>query len=89
MKGYHYPIDESWSTDEIIDVVNFFNLVEQAYEAKVNRENLLLAYERLCEIIPSKSEQKRLFADFQKGSRYSCYAVVKTAQQSAMKNISM
>ncbi len=32
--NYAYPMDETWSTQEIIDVVNFFSLIEQAYEKK-------------------------------------------------------
>lgn len=32
--SYEYPIDETWSTEEIIDVVNFYSLVEKAYEKK-------------------------------------------------------
>ena len=78
--SYHYPLDEDWSRGEIIDVVNFFSLVEQAYESQAKRSDLLLAYERFKQIVPSKSEEKRLFADFQKNSNYSPYRVVKEAK---------
>ncbi|MFZ0474021.1 MAG: UPF0223 family protein, partial [Halobacillus sp.] len=43
--SYHYPIDEIyWTKEEIIDVVNFYSMVEQAYEKQVNRDDLLLSY---------------------------------------------
>lgn len=81
MKNYHYPIEETWSTEEIINVVSFFNLVEQAYETGVNRKDILMAYQQFKKIVPSKSEEKRYFSEFMKASGYSCYQVVKTARE--------
>ena len=31
---YQYPVDYTWTTDEIVDVIHFFEVVEKAYEAK-------------------------------------------------------
>ncbi|MFP7494218.1 UPF0223 family protein [Terribacillus saccharophilus] len=78
--SYSYPIDETWSKEEIIDVVNFFSLVERTYEDGILREDLLLAYERFKQIVPSKSEEKQLDAKFQKDSGYSSYRAVKAAK---------
>lgn len=80
--SYHYPLNEDWTREEIIDVVNFFNLVEAVYEGQVKRDDLLLAYDRFKQIVPAKSEEKRLFAEFQKGSTYSAYRAVKEAKAS-------
>jgi len=33
-KNYSYPLDLSWSTEELASVLSFFNQVEQAYEQK-------------------------------------------------------
>lgn len=77
---YHYPIDETWSKEEVIDVINFFQMVEHAYEKGVNRDDLLLSYTRFKQIVPSKSEEKKLCKDFEKGSGYSCYHTVKKAR---------
>jgi len=82
MENYQYPIDETWSTEEIIDVVNFFSLIEQAYEKQVNRQELLALYNRFKQIVPSKSEEKTLFAEFQEVSGYSSYRTVKKARES-------
>ncbi|WP_138415093.1 UPF0223 family protein [Aquibacillus sediminis] len=79
--NYSYPIDETWTKQEIIDVVNFFSMVEKAYETNVNRDDLLLAYTRFKQIVPSKSEEKQLCGKFEKGSGYSCYRTVKKARE--------
>lgn len=58
--NYTYPMDETWSTNEIIDVVNFFSLIEQAYEKKSDGLDLLLYIGAL----------KRLFRQKVKKSNY-------------------
>lgn len=55
---YHYPLDQTWSKEEVVDVINFFRMVEHAYEKGVRRDDLLLAYTRFKQIVPSKSEEK-------------------------------
>lgn len=87
--NYSYPFDESWSKQEIIDVVNFFSLIEKAYEHQVSREDLLTVYRRFKEIVPSKSEEKQLFAEFNKSSGYTPYQVIKKARDSQSKTIKM
>lgn len=87
--SYSYPIDETWSKQEIIDVVNFFNLIEQAYEKQVRRDDMITLYRRFKEIVPSKSEEKQLFAAFEKASGYAPYPVVKQARNSEVENIRM
>lgn len=81
MMNYQYPIDETWSTEEIIDVINFFSLVEKAYEKRVNSSDFIIAYKRFKQIVPSKSEEKRIFSEFEKASGYSSYHVVKKAKE--------
>lgn len=79
--SYTYPIDETyWSKEEIIDVVNFYSMVEQAYEKGVSRDDLLMAYTRFKQIVPSKSEEKTLCGQFEKESGYSCYRTIKQAK---------
>lgn len=87
--NYSYPIDETWTKQEIVDVVNFFSLIEKAYEKQVPRDDLLAVYRRFKEIVPSKSEEKQLFAAFNKSSGYTPYAVIKKARDSNNKMIKM
>lgn len=79
---YQYPIDPDWSTEEIIDVIHYFETIEQAYEKGVAREKLLSVYNRFKEIVPSKSEEKKLCAEFEEASGYSPYRTMKKGKES-------
>jgi uncharacterized protein YktA (UPF0223 family) len=78
---YQYPIDHTWTTNEIIDVIHFFEHVEHAYEKGVSREILMDSYRRFKEIVPSKSEEKKLFNQFEEESGYSSYRTVQKAKE--------
>jgi len=77
---YQYPIDYHWTTEEIVDVVHFFEKVEAAYEKGIDREVLMSAYRRFKEIVPSKAEEKKLDHEFEETSGYSIYRVMKKAK---------
>ncbi|BBW96848.1 MULTISPECIES: UPF0223 family protein [Geobacillus] len=79
--SYSYPFSYEWSTQEIIDVIKFFTAIETAYEQGIRREELMSRYRRFKEIVPSKSEENRLYAEFEQESGYSSYAVMKQAKE--------
>ncbi|PLR97436.1 UPF0223 family protein [Bacillus sp. T33-2] len=79
---YQYPIDYTWTTDEIIDVVKFFEHVELAYDKGVGRDGLLNAYRRFKEIVPGKSDEKKIFNEFEEASGLSSYQAVKALKDS-------
>lgn len=79
--NYSYPIDESWTTQEIIDVVNYYSMIEKAYEKGVKKQDLILTYNRYKEIVPSKSEEKKLDRQFEKQSGYVPFRVLKKAKE--------
>ncbi len=79
--NYSYPISYDWTTQEIIDVIKFFEAVEIVYEKGMEREQLMNVYRRFKEIVPSKSEEKKLCDEFEKTSGYSSYGVVKKAKE--------
>ncbi|TQS75698.1 UPF0223 family protein [Ornithinibacillus gellani] len=87
--NYSYPIDASWTKQEVIDMVRFFSLIETAYENRVERNSLLQAYRRLKEIVPGKSEEKQLFNAFEQESGYSSYHTIKKARNTEQQYISM
>lgn len=87
--GYHYPIDSEWTRQEIIDVVEFLNIVEKAYESKVGRDDVLMAYNKFKHVVPSKGEEKRLFSKFEKESGYSGYHLIKKARETEQSIIKM
>ncbi|MED3624379.1 UPF0223 family protein [Neobacillus thermocopriae] len=78
---YQYPIDYSWSTKEIIDVISFFEKIEKAYESGIERDELINAYRRFKEIVPSKAEENTVYREFEEVSGYSSYLVVKKAKE--------
>ncbi|MFC4320338.1 UPF0223 family protein [Litchfieldia salsa] len=85
--NYQYPIDYSWETNETVDVIRFFQCVELAYEKGIERDILIAAYQRFKEIVPSKSEEKKLCKDFEEGSGYSTYLLLKKAKETSSEKI--
>lgn len=91
--AYNYPLRSDWKTDEIVKVIAFYDVVERAYESSIGRTELMDAYRVFKEIVPSKSEEKTLFKEFEEASGYGSYQVVKKAidgvekiQMKGMKN---
>lgn len=78
---YQYPIDYHWTTEEIVDVIHFFEKIEAAYEKGIDREELMEAYRRFKEIVPSKSEEKQVCGEFEETSGYSSYRVIKKVKE--------
>lgn len=74
---YSYPFSIDWSTNEIVDVIAFFQTVEKAYEKGVQREEVLSRYRRFKEIVPSMAEEKTIFREFEEESGYVSYDIVK------------
>ncbi|MDI2589521.1 UPF0223 family protein [Psychrobacillus sp. NEAU-3TGS] len=84
---YTYPFSIDWSTEEIVDVVQFFEAIEKAYEKGVKREELLMKYRRFKEIVPSMAEEKTYFREFEKESGYASYPIVKMMKEKSDLNI--
>lgn len=74
---YSYPFSIEWSTEEIIDVVNFFEAIEMAYEKGINRQDLLTRYRKFKQVVPSISEEKTYFREFEEESGYVGFPVIK------------
>jgi uncharacterized protein YktA (UPF0223 family) len=75
--NYSYPFSSEWSTEEIVEVVNFFEAIERAFEKGIAREELMEKYRRFKEIVPSKAEEKTYFREFEKESSYASFDVIK------------
>ncbi|MDM5328097.1 UPF0223 family protein [Neobacillus sp. CF12] len=80
---YQYPIDYHWTTDEIVDVIKFYEAIEKAYEKGIDRDELMVIYRRFKEIVPSKAEEKTICGEFEDISGYSSYRTIKKAKDSA------
>ncbi|MEH7110770.1 UPF0223 family protein [Neobacillus niacini] len=80
---YQYPIDYHWTTDEIVDVIKFYEAIEKAYEKGLDRDELMTIYRRFKEIVPSKAEEKTLCGELEEISGYSSYKVIKKAKDAS------
>ncbi|GER68449.1 UPF0223 family protein [Weizmannia acidilactici] len=78
---YQYPISMDWSTQEVIDVIQFFEAVEKAYEKGVEREVLLERYRRFKKIVPGKADERNVCNQFEEASGYSPYRTVKKMKE--------
>ena len=78
---YNYPLDYTWSTEDIIDVMSLYNAVEKAYEKGISKEEFMNAYRKFKVIVDSKSAEKQLDKQFYEISHYSIYQVVKAAKE--------
>ena len=88
-KQYSYPLDLSWSTEELASVLSFFNDVEAAYETQVDAKKLLESYKVFKSVVPSKSEEKSLGREFESVSGYSFYRAVQLAKEKGEGKISL
>lgn len=75
---YSYPIDYSeFSSEEIIIIVEFFAMIEDANTSSINPDLLQRKYKEYRNIINSVSLEKKMDRDFEKASGYSVYKTLK------------
>jgi uncharacterized protein YktA (UPF0223 family) len=78
-ESYSYPLDLTWSADEMATVVAFFNQVETFYEnpRTLSADSFRLAYRAFKKVVPSKAQEKQLDRAFKEASGYSTYEALK------------
>ena len=75
---YSSPIDYiEFDSDEVTVLVEFFSLIEDANEGKVNKSILLKKYNEYRTILNSNSYEKKMERDFLKVSGYSIFNTIK------------
>ncbi|AOM83315.1 UPF0223 family protein [Salisediminibacterium beveridgei] len=75
------PVSIEWSTEEVIDVVNFFEAIDRAYGKGVERDLLITLYRHYKAVVPAKSEEKKHFKDYEEQTGQSAYHTVKKAKE--------
>ncbi len=80
-KNYSYPLDFSWSTEELSSVLSFLNQVEKAYEGGVEASILLDRYAEFKKVVKSKGEERRIDREFEAASGYSTYRALQVARE--------
>ena len=74
---YSYPIDyDLYSPEEVIKLVEFYALVEDANEGKPSKELLINKYNEFRKILNSISIEKQIDKEFEKLSGYSIYKTI-------------
>ena len=67
-ENFSYPLDERWNVQEITDVVDFFTKIEESYQKGVKNQTLKNAYDKFRQVVPNKSEEKRIYREFEQNS---------------------
>ncbi|MCU9612249.1 UPF0223 family protein [Caldibacillus lycopersici] len=78
---YSYPISFDWSTDEIINVVQFFEAIEKVYGNGITKKELMEKYRLFKQVVPSIGEEKSIFREFEQVSGYASYKAVKMMKE--------
>ncbi|MCR2820864.1 UPF0223 family protein [Lederbergia panacisoli] len=84
---YQYPFSLDWTTDEIVDVVHFYQAIEKAYETGIQKSELMNRYRIFKEIVTSKAEEKKFDKEFEEVSGYSSYRTIKKAKESEVHSL--
>ena len=77
---YSYPLSIDWTTEEMVAVVKFFEVIELAYEKGVTSQQVMERYKPFKEVVQSIAEEKTSFREFADVSGYDAYRVVKAAK---------
>ena len=78
---YQYPLDLDWSNDEMVEVIKFFNQIENDYEKSIIGTELMEQYKKFKQIVPSKAEEKQIFKEFEEKSGYNSYKVIQEVKK--------
>lgn len=74
---YSYPIDyDLYTPKEVVKLVEFYALVEDANEGKLKKELLIKNYREFRKILNSISMEKQIDKEFEKLSGYSIYKTI-------------
>ncbi|WP_018921416.1 UPF0223 family protein [Salsuginibacillus kocurii] len=77
----HYPISMEWSKEEVIHVVEFFEMIQKAQADGIRSELLVEQYKKFKAVVPSKREEKQLFAEFDQAADVSSWKTIQAAQK--------
>lgn len=78
---YQYPLDLDWSNEEMVDVIKFFNQIENYYEKSIIGTELMKQYKKFKQIVPGKAEEKQIFKEFEEKSDYNSYKVIQEVKK--------
>lgn len=75
---YTFPIDyDFYEQDEVVILVEFLAMIEDANTGKVDKNVLLKKYNQFRSIVNNVAEEKTIDRDFEKLSGYSIFKTIK------------
>lgn len=83
---YSYPIDLSWTQEEMVIVVEYLSMIEQAYENKVDAQLFKAQYQQFKQVVPGKAEENNIYKEFKQASSYDGYYAVKQLKEQMKAN---
>ena len=86
-EGFSYPLDEDWTTEEIVAVVEFFEAVETGYDEGIKAGKLKGHYKNFKQVVPTKSEEKTLFKEFKERSGFEPFTLTRQLKDSGDEDI--
>lgn len=86
-EGFSYPLDEDWTTEEIVAVVEFFEAVETGYDEGIKAGKLKGHYKNFKQVVPTKSEEKTLFKAFKERSGFEPFTLTRQLKDSGDEDI--
>ncbi|MGX7013865.1 UPF0223 family protein [Vagococcus silagei] len=79
-ENYSYPLNPEWTTEEIIKVMQLWEVLEKVYENKVTAEEFNDAYRSFKEVVRSIGEERQLGNEYEELTGYSLYRVAKLSR---------
>lgn len=86
-EGFSYPLDEDWTTEEIVAVVEFFEAIETGYDEGIKAGKLKGHYKNFKQVVPTKSEEKTLFKAFKERSGFEPFTLTRQLKDSGDEDI--
>lgn len=81
MTQISYPIDNDWTTEEIIKVVEFYAAIGTAYDKGIKAAVLKEKHTAYKTVVSTISGDKQIDRQFEKLTGYSIYRTVKKMRQ--------
>lgn len=84
--NYSYPIEYSlYSTNEIIQLIQFFEQIEKYYQGQAIEEKVLEHYQIFCKLVPGKADRTKMYKQFLLDSGYDIYKVISILTKNSKK----
>lgn len=89
MKEYQYPLNLDWNTNEMVIVMQMWDVLEQTYEKGVSIDVFMKAHQEFKTVVRSIGEERKLGREFEELSGYSLYRTLQKAKETSTGKLRM